>query len=649
MAVLIATELFTLLFAMDVLSSVRSFVGGEGLWSKSQKNAVHALHRYAFTLDPKFYEEFKRHLSVNMGDREARIEMAKPNGDYAKIVRGFVQGGNHPDDAPGLIRLIRNYYWVDPIKRALVVWAQADQSIDELIVTGARLDNAIKAKGKNAAAIDRELRALDALNERLTVLEIQFSEILGAGSRWMESWLMIALILAVLTVESTGVLLTITISRNLNQTLKDLAGTAAEIGRGNFGVSAPVRSRDELGLLAESINKMSLDLKNSAFRRDRAESANQIKSQFLANMSHEIRTPLGVMLGLTEILKDPKLSWQDQMRFVETIERTGKNLSRIINDILDLSKVEAGHLDIEASRFSLNEFMAELNLMLTVQADRTGNRMIFKPSGELPGEISTDRTRLRQILVNLVNNALKYTSAGVVTLAYRFGSEDSFMTFDVIDNGRGIDLADREKLFEAFVRSENTPGEQPEGTGLGLMLSKRLARAMGGDVTLVSSEPGAGSTFRATVKVEATIAPPLPTLPRAKNRVAGALAGRRILVVEDSEDNQLLVKLFLNREGIKVDFANNGQEGVDQALACDDYDAILMDMQMPIKDGYRATTELRERGYVKPIIALTAHAMKDDRERCLNAGCSDYMTKPVDSKALAETITRHVQPPGETV
>jgi signal transduction histidine kinase/CheY-like chemotaxis protein len=532
---------------------------------------------------------------------------------------------------------------VDPIERALKVWAEADGMIDTLVEAGEDIDDALQIDYRDDAFVNQQLLQLDALNDKLTDVENKFSEILGAGSRWLENLLMIVLVLAVLTVESTGVLLTITFARNLNRSLKELTSTAAEVGRGNFEISVPVRSRDELGQLADSINKMAVDLKNSLFRRDRAESASQVKSQFLANMSHEIRTPLGLMLGLTEILKDPKLTWQEQMNYVETIERTGKNLTRIINDILDLSKVEAGHLEIEKTQFSLAEFMQDLSVMLQVQAEKTGNRLNFTAKGELPAEISTDRTRLRQILVNLVNNALKYTAGGDVELSY--WREGEQMIFEVRDNGRGIRDSEREKLFEAFVRTEDPERDKPEGTGLGLMLSKRLARALGGDVSLVRSEPGVGSVFRATIAA----APNLGTVPaaakpktKARGGPSGELGGRKILVVEDSEDNQLLVKLFLSRAGMSVDFANNGQEGVEQALNHDDYDAILMDMQMPVKDGYRATKELREHGFNKPIIALTAHAMKDDRERCLKAGCSDYLTKPVDSKALADTILRHI-------
>jgi len=647
MASLIAIELITLLFAMDVLSAVRSFVGGEGLWSKGQKNAVHSLHRYAFTHDPKYFADFHKNLEINMGDRAARLELSKPNPDLQIVTDGFIRGGNHPDDIPGLIKLIQRFHWVDHIERALVIWAQADAMIDDLVAAATQLDVAIRTEPGNVRQIDQHLLAVDALNDELTVLENQFSEILGAGSRWLERLLMIVLVLAVLTVETTGVLLTVLFSRNLNRSLRELRDTAQEVGRGNFDVTVPVRSRDELGQLAESINKMIRDLKTSIGRRVRAENASQVKSQFLANMSHEIRTPLGVILGLTEILKDPKLSWQDHLRYVDTIDRTGKNLTRIINDILDLSKVEAGHLEVQISRFSLVEFMDELKVMLSIQAGKTGNKLYFKSQGPLPLAVTTDRTRLRQILVNLVNNALKYTSQGEVTVTYRITKQ--FVVFEVRDTGRGISVPDRERLFEAFVRTEHLTTESPEGTGLGLMLSKRLARALGGDVALVESTPGQGSTFRASVEcapeMEALaetgapiVAPPEPaTDPRPQSK----LAGKKVLVVEDSEDNQLLVKLFLTRQGINVDFAANGQEGLDQALAVD-YDVVLMDMQMPVMDGYRATKVLRERGFAKPIIALTAHAMKEDRERCMGAGCSDYMTKPVDSKSLSETISRHI-------
>lgn len=640
MALLIATELFTLLFAMEVLSAVRSFVGGEGLWSKAQKNAVHALHRYAFTRDPQYYAEFHKHLQVSLGDRAARLELEKPVFDFNKVRDGFVQGGNAAEDVPGIVNLIRRFYWVPYLDHALKVWRGADIMIQELVESGESLHQAIRDDG-GRARIDAALANIDRLNERLTVLENEFSQVLGEGSRWLEHVLMILLIAAVLTVESTGLVLTFIFSRNLSRSLKELTDTASAVGRGNFALQVPVRSRDELGQLAAAINKMSADLKTNTGLRREAESASHLKSQFLANMSHEIRTPLGVILGLSEILRDPKLGWQEQLRYVDTIERTGQDLTRIVNDILDLSKVEAGHLIIESSRFSLAEFMDELYSMLSVQAGKTGNRLSFITKGPGAAQIKTDRTRLRQILVNLVNNALKYTRQGEVQLSYLI--EDGMLVCDVRDTGRGIEAADRERVFEAFMRSSDA--EHTEGHGLGLMLSQKLARALGGDVVLLDSQPGRGSLFRLTVRLEEVLRSGAAVAAAEKPAVRGELRGKKVLVVEDSEDNQLLVELFLCREGLKVDFAHNGKEGFEKAMA-GDYDAILMDMQMPIMDGYRATQLLREQGYSRPIIALTAHAMKEDRDRCLRAGCSDYLSKPVDSAALCATIARQID--GET-
>lgn len=644
MALLIASELLTLLFAMDVLSAVRSFVGGEGIWSKGQKDAVHALHRYAFTGDDQFYHEFHNQLRISRGDRAARLELEKPHVNMDAVREGFMRGQIHEDDIPGLVKLIRRFYWVDYIRDALAIWRQADEGIGELERAGEHLhDVYVRTKG-DRKAVDKALNQIDVLNERLTKLEVRFSEVLGEGSRWLEHVLMVLLILAVLTVESTGLFLTITFSRNLSRSLKELTETSQKIGLGNFEVKLPVRSKDELGQLAGAINKMSSDLKNSTWQRLRAESASEVKSQFLANMSHEIRTPLGVIIGLTEMLKDPQLDWKDQLRYVETIERTGKNLNRIINDILDLSKVEAGHLEIERTTFDLSDFVAEISNMLLIRAAKTSNLMKFVPRGELPKDISTDRTRLRQILVNLVNNSLKFTDHGKVTITYYVRGSD--LIFDVVDTGAGIEEADREKLFDAFVRTDGASGTRSEGTGLGLMLSRQLARALGGEVNLIDSRPGKGSHFRASVSLAAKL-PEVHRKPAAEIGLAGMLEGKKVLVVEDSEDNQMLVRLFLNRQGVDVEFANNGEQGYEMAMR-GEYDLVLMDMQMPVKDGYTATAELRAHGFEKPIIALTANAMKEDRDRCIKAGCSDYLTKPIDSSLLYATMARHLRRPSGT-
>ena len=646
LALLIATELFTLLFAMDVLSAVRTFVGGEGLWSKAQKNAIYSLHRYAYTGDPRFFADFERALEVPDGDHEARRLLQEPELNRPAITAGFVRGGIDVADVPGLIKLIHRFHWVPHITRAITIWNEADAELGHLRRAAARLRTAVVGRTPDRAGAESALAEVDRLNDRMTTLEASFSSVLGEGSRWLEGVLTLALLLAVLLVEGTGVTLTILFSRALSRGLNEVMVTARRVGTGDFAARAPVRSADELGQLAVVINEMGAALATSHGRQEKAESASQIKSQFLANMSHEIRTPLNVMMGLAEILRDPNLAWTDHLRYVDTIERTGKNLSRIINDILDLSKVEADHLEIRKQKFSLPEFMSELQAMLSVQARSSGNQLAFEPRGGLPSEIVTDRTRLRQILINLAGNALKFTKGGRVTLAYWLNGVT--LSFEVTDNGVGISSVDKERLFRAFNRGE--PTSETEGSGLGLSLAKRLAQALGGDVKLHATEVGHGSVFKATIKPDqfSTVLDinDKRNLPGTTAQDGCTLKNRRVLVVEDSEDNRLLVKLLLSRQGMIVDFAENGQVAVDQAPG-GEYDFVLMDMQMPVMDGYAATRELRERGYQTPILALTAHAMKEDRARCLAAGCDEYLTKPIDSRALYAALNRHLREAAE--
>ena len=637
MALLIATELFTLLFAMDVLSSVRTFVGGEGLWSKAQKNTIHNFQRYALTREHQYWDLYQRDLKVPEGDHAARMALEATPFAAQAAFEGFKQGSIAAEDIPGLINLIRRFYWVSYIDQALKVWREADMLLINMRESVERARILIESPASDPAAVELAMREIETYNDRLTAKEIEFSNVLGTGSRWLESVLMALLICAVLTVESTGLFLTVAFSRSLNRTLKEIMNSAEEVGRGNFSVRVPVRSRDDLGQVAAAINKMNDELATSIGARRQAESASESKTMFLANMSHEIRTPLGVMLGLAEMLKEPGLTRQDQLKYAETIERTGGNLARIINDILDISRVESGHLEIEMSRFDLRDFLADLQAMLTVAAMQTGNTLtVAGPSA--PVYVQTDRIRLRQILINLVNNAFKFTAAGTVRLSARV--EGGVLIFEVSDTGAGISDDDKHKLFKAFSRAENPAGAPKEGSGLGLVLSKRLAQALGGDVTLLRSVTGQGTVFQASVLANET-AKPGNDLSDTSDPPPGKLQGRKILVVEDSEDNQMLVRLFLARHGALAEFAGNGEEGVERAMH-GEYDAVLMDMQMPVMDGYRATAQLRENGFRRPIIALTAHAMKEDRERCIKAGCDEYLTKPIDASRLYSVLVQQV-------
>lgn len=641
MAVLIAAELVTLLFAMNTLSSVRAFVEGEGLWSKAQKDAVQSLQQYAHTGESKYLADFHKALQVPLGDRKARTELEKTDPDIEVVRQGFIQGQIHPSDVDGVIYLLQNFQWFNYLNEAVEVWREADVELDALIAASERLRNHMETSPPNTAGVRATLAEIDGLNATLTEKEIRFSSLLGAGSRWLETSLLWVLLLTIVIVEGTGLFLTFKFSRNLSASLRELTDYVAVVGKGDFSREAPVRSKDELGQLATAVNRMTANLKASIGRRKAAESANQTKSMFLANMSHEIRTPLGVILGMIEILKDPTLPAGERANYIQIIERTGQNLTGIINDVLDISKVEAGHLMIEKAPFDVNEFVAELRTLLEFKAERTGNKLSISAEGDVPATIVSDRLRLRQIILNLVNNALKFTEDGKVMLTY--GADQGSLWFRVTDTGIGIAKERQADLFQVFSQVDSSMTRKHDGTGLGLALSRRLAESMGGGLELERSEPDKGSTFRVVLPLELpSFATPHPLRAQQPDAITDAgLKGKRILLVDDSADNQTLIRVLLSRKGAHVDGAMNGLEGVRKARA-NEYDLVLMDIQMPILDGYEATRRLRQDGYLKPIVALTAHSMKEDRERCLNSGCNDYITKPIETVSFYRTITHHM-------
>lgn len=379
----------------------------------------------------------------------------------------------------------------------------------------------------------------------------------------------------------------------------------------------------------------------------RAEEANEAKSQFLANMSHEIRTPLGAILGFTDLILDPTIADEERRRYSEVVKRNGAQLSSLIKDILDLSKIEADRLEIESVPVSVPNIAEEVIGTLWGVAEKKGVRLCLEPWENLPELIWSDPTRLRQIITNLVGNAIKFTHQGKVTIFIHGEidreSKKPFVMVDVADNGIGISPEQSRYLFKRFSQADPSMTRTHGGTGLGLSLSKALAELMGGDLVLVKSEPGKGSTFRAS----------FPAIP-AEERSGGLykeesthdaplaehlpLKGVRILLAEDSADNQLLIRKYLEGEGAQIEFANDGLEAVNKAFESS-YDLILMDIQMPRMSGYDATKALRSHGYSKPIIALTAHALREEREKSLEYGCDAHLTKPINRKELVQFVS----------
>ena len=639
MAILIATELFTLLFAMDTLSAVRAFVGGEGIWSKAQKDAVLEIQNYVRTGDVQHYRSAQKHFLIPLGDHLARVEMQKPDMDLEKVKEGFLAGKIHPHDIEPMVNLMRRFHQINFIDEAISIWGKGDHLIYQLIGVTEELHREMSREKPSSQQIQILLQQIFALNDQLTEIENQFSSTLGAASRWLENLLMMILVIAVATVETTGLFLTIAFSRSLTHVLNELHSFAIGVGVGDFSKTVPVRSTDELGKLAQALNKMAESLKETTSERQVADRANQIKSLFLANMSHEIRTPLNAILGFVDLLKDSSLKGPQRRTYLEIIERTGFSLATIINDILDISKVEAGKLEIEKSICSLPQILRDLESLLNLRCEEKGIDLIFEQK-DLPKAIVTDPTRFKQILLNVIGNAIKFTSKGGVRVQFEVRAQQLVCT--VKDTGIGISPENMEKLFRPFSQVDLSIRKEFGGTGLGLTLSKRLAQLLNGDVILSDSVIGQGSTFVVSIGLDdlQTAHLPISRQERFDPVSAPSLKGRKILVVEDSLDNQLLVRQVLTNEGMLVETVNHGQEAI-ETVAQKKYDLILMDMQMPIMDGYTATIQLRQMGCCTPIIALTAHAMKEDLDKCLSVGCNAYLSKPFRRDGLMEVISQH--------
>lgn len=385
--------------------------------------------------------------------------------------------------------------------------------------------------------------------------------------------------------------------------------------------------------------------------KDSAENANRLKSAFLANMSHEIRTPLGALMGFAELLEDENLPQDQRQKFIQTIKRNGVALTNLIDDILDLSKVEAGHLEIVNEEICPVGLIEDVLGLLGKMAEQKGIRLQFEQRGDIPYKIHSDGNRIRQILMNIVGNALKFTEKGhvhVVLSAEKKWGQNCLLSIEVTDTGIGIQPDKLHKLFKPFTQADNSVTRRFGGTGLGLALSKKLSQLLGGDLILQKSRPDEGSTFVAHIFAptvqdkapEQSIKRSASAQQTEASKSNVSLQGQKILVVEDSIDNQALMEIILKKKGAEVDFAGNGEDGLKKALSRD-YDVVLMDIQMPIQDGYETVQKLRSRKYAKPIIALTAHAMADEKEKCIRVGCVDFLSKPINQAQLVEKIIQY--------
>ncbi len=379
--------------------------------------------------------------------------------------------------------------------------------------------------------------------------------------------------------------------------------------------------------------------------RDNAEVSNRSKSFFLANMSHEIRTPIGIIMGFVDILNSTSLSEDEKNQNMAIIKRNCRQLLNIIDDILDISKVEAGQIKIRKEFINTTELLQDLKSILVLKAEDKKINIEVKVSNKIPPVFFSDSTRLRQIILNICGNAIKFTRDGQITIECFF--KENKIYFRVQDTGLGIEANQLDKLFKPFSQVDSSATREFGGTGLGLALSQKLARALGGDLILENTVIRQGSTFLISVEtghieeidlIESRLEKDdSQKKPIEELTVSEELKKKRILIVDDSPDNRLLISFMLKKLGLKVETAVDGRESL-LKVSNHTFDLILMDLQMPNMGGYEAVMNLRRTGFNKPIVALTAHAMKDEKEKCLANGFTGYLTKPIDRVLLISTL-----------
>ncbi len=405
----------------------------------------------------------------------------------------------------------------------------------------------------------------------------------------------------------------------------------------------------DLSVAQDLAKRASIAIENAQLY-NRAELANRAKSAFLANMSHEIRTPLNAMLGFAELLLDNQNFTEEQNNFSSTIVRNGRQLIRLVDELLDLAKVESDRIQIEKISFSLKRLLEEVKSLLVIKAEEKNIDLKVTVADDIPDTISTDPLRLRQILLNIVGNAIKFTDKGCVSVHLKRENLSNpgkvALVFHISDTGIGITPGQSTRLFEPFVQADDSTSRKFGGTGLGLFLSRKLAQLLGGDVVLEESHENRGSRFRVSLKVDLIDQPevlaPSTQVKAQKTLSSQPMARGKVLVVDDAPDNLILTQAYLRMMGLDSEVAHNGIEGVEKATH-DKFDVVLMDVQMPELDGFEAVHQLREHQYSRPVVALTAHAMKGDRERCLEAGFNEYLCKPVNRIKLQECLSKFIE------
>ncbi len=526
MALLILVELFTLWFAISTLSSVRAFVGGEGLWSKGQKDAVYSLQKYGHSRNEADFRNYLDFMRVPLGDHKTRLELIKKDPDLSIARQGFLEGRNHEDDIDGMINLFRRFHNIYYIGQAIQIWSAADSALSELIPISEQLHAEIISANHSQLKIDSLLNQVELLNQSLTILEDKFSFVLGEGSRWLENLILELLVAVALTVEISGLLLTISVSRRLQKGLNEILRASKNIAKGDFHAKAKTFSNDEIGVLANSFNHMAEELGTTTNSlksyATKLEQSNASLKQFAYVASHDLKEPLRKIITFSLRLQDEYKDRIDDRgkTYLNKIEMATYRMQKLIDDILNISSLNAEELSYE--KINLNKIMQRVLLDMEIVIETTHANITVNT---LP-VIEANPSQMAQLFQNIISNSLKFIQPNKQPLIQITAEEitgeqlqktngsfthfksngesdiawknEKFCRITISDNGIGFDMAYAERIFEVFQKLNSSSVYQ--GTGIGLAICKKIIESHHGTIT-VNSRVDIGSVFTITIPV----------------------------------------------------------------------------------------------------------------------------------------------------
>ena len=637
------------MFAITIISGVRAYVAGEGLYAKYQKDAVFYLRRYVQAANEPDYRKFSDAIAVPLGDGNARRALDKPSPDRENAARFLRDGQNSPGDVPSLVKLFLRFRHFSFMGAAIRIWGQADELTDELADLGRKAHVRIAGGRISPRERDDLISRIDDLNEHLIVLENAFSQTLGEGSRWVTDVVFKALLLADLVLLVVGFVASTMLGKSVVKEIDEISAAVGRIAQGDLSTRCAEEGSDEFVRLAAGVNQMASSIEHAQrelkLARDKALQASRVKSEFLANMSHEIRTPLNVVLGYTDVLADEIDAHEneDMKEHLDAIRRAGRRLNRTIQGILDFSKIEARAFELRPQAVKLATMLERHVEDIRILAEQK-NLRIRCVIDDPKATVLFDEYCLSGALTNLLQNAIKFTEEGSVTAKLYRGS-DRNLKISVTDTGIGIEPGYLARIFEPFSQEESGYTRRFEGNGLGLALTRSYLHLNGATVS-VQSHKGQGSMFTITFSPESELrlTTPNPVENGVANGTARRPAARRpcVLVVEDDPDNQVLIRTIL-KKNYEVRMASSADEARRELGANNGppIELILMDWSLKgDEDGVTLTRNLRldERYKNTPVVALTAHASAEDRKLAKATGFDAFLGKPVDRDELFRTL-----------